>query len=224
MKHFIVPLLGLLLLSCEITYNGSERLVVNGTLLDENNQPIPDQDVEFWVYLGSGGLGSDADLINFTSTDNQGNFLMILPSPTNEEGFRLELSDPNNMYQSKKYLRILDTDFSNFKYYAGNIVLYKQDDVANLYVEFNQTSSNSSLIEVAFEGIIADWEIWVNPPETENEDYEPYVPYYYYKNVRKNQTLTISYTVRDNTAGTTSTYESELVIENESSLEHTINY
>lgn len=220
-KHVITSLLALFFLSCEINYDGDERLLVTGTLINKNNQPLSDLNIEFWIHKGS-GIGSDSDLINHTSTDNEGQFLMLIPSPNNEDEFELKISDLNTNYQSKYLSRILDINFKHYQYNTGKIILYKQDSITNAYIAFQKTSTNTSLIAVNFKGD-ADFSVYINEPELNYGDYEPTIRHNYYKNVPLNSVLTITYTVRDNSTETLSTHEKTISIENEN-LEHVINY
>lgn len=218
---YLLSLFLTLFFSCEINYDGDERLLVTGRILNENNLPIPNQDVEFWIYKGS-GAGGDDDLISLTATDNNGQFLMLIPSPNNEDGFELKISDPDTIYQHKILHRILDKNFTNYEYNIGDIVLYQHHVITNAYITFNKTTVNTSLMDVKFKGD-ADYLVWVNEPEIYYGDYEPTLAHDYYKNVPLNSTLTITYTVRDNSTETLSTHEATVTINNEN-LEYIINY
>lgn len=206
----------LLLLSCDIQYEGKNRLMVSGKVIDKNGNPISNIEVITNVSNGS-GWGSRNDDIGIDLTDSQGNFTMLFPKPKGKIEYSIQFYEDNELYQEKKFVNILYEDFSNLSFHLGEVKLYKNEDIINLNLDFSTENYSKEIRDLNLIGETSDDIVWVNLPD-DNYSY----PQYFFQ-VIKNQTLTIEYNVYDYSNNQT-TFHTENIEIGEEDLFYTITY
>lgn len=198
--------------SCStIDYNGENRLMVKGKVIDKNGNPIQGIDVETEVY----GTEIDvrSDIISFVKTSSDGSFVMLFPEPEKGTRFSIELADDNGVFHYKTYTGIKKENFFDLGYNLGEIQLFEPNDLVDLNINF-QNYSNVKVTDLKLVGGVAGT-YYINPP---NE-------WYYSYNVRavKNQTITVEYKVR-NYSNNQITNHTENIAVGEENLTYTLNY
>lgn len=146
MKKSLFLLIAILLISaCERPYDGEKRIVIEGKLVDQNANPIVNQEVE--IYVGEQrklvfGLGRD--LISFSKTNADGRFKLAFPSPRNNEMIEIAIEDSfqNKIYQDLYLLANLD-NFKNFRLNVETVTLFRQQDIVGFKIIPNQVTPNA---------------------------------------------------------------------------------
>lgn len=203
--------------SCTIQYDGETRIVVQGQLIDKNNKPLSNKKIEIQTYSGDTFVGSD--LISYTDTDADGKFTLIFPAPKGD-GISIitSINDEYNEFQSK-HINALKKNFSNYKLDLNKIVLYENNDITQLDLILNKTSTNKEITEAHIEGLQADIHLDLNADDLENR----YLNTHF--DVIKNQNVKLSYTIVDysNTSQTAAKHEAVITI-NSDKVTHIITY
>lgn len=89
MKYKYLMFLALFFSSCEIEYDGETKIVVKGKVINQNNQPIPNNPINLLVSINSSGenfiIGypSETNFIGKANTDSNGNYTIVIPKPKN---------------------------------------------------------------------------------------------------------------------------------------------
>lgn len=226
MKKIVLLLILFSLLGCTLQYEGEERLVVTGKLIDKHNNPIQNNHVEVWIHMNGqqGGMypsGGDRDLISFTQTDANGNFKMLFPKPINEDEIELKFYDKNNIYQSKSYINIKKSNFIDYTFTPNTVTLYKKEDITLLKVILNNVNPSKQIKRIDLIGQTAESLLWVNPLEDNANFY-----YYdsYFREVAKNQTLILEYDVKDFATQQITTLQETINIGTDNETEFTLDY
>lgn len=222
MKKLIFYALIVLCFNCTIQYDGDTRFVVNGQIIDRNNNPIPNHDIELWVYTDSNGYGSDSDFISFTKTNDLGLFEMVFPKAKGNIVYEIQTIDASNIFQNKRISRIGTFNFNeDYTFSLQNpLTLLERTDISTLNITLNNVNPNNQIIDISIDGILANDRIIINPSDT---NYTYYYDYYY-NPVAKNQTVTVNYEVRDNSTQSTFTLQEIYVIGNDDTYEFTLDY
>ncbi|WP_250433714.1 peptidase associated/transthyretin-like domain-containing protein [Hanstruepera flava] len=216
MKKIFFFALGLLCLNCTtIQYDVSTRLVFEGQVNDRQGNPISNNDIEAWIKNAS-----DIDLIGFTTTNSDGHFELVIPSPKNETDFEITVKG-NSIYRGKKYINIYRTDFQDYYFNVGEITLLELEDISELRITLNQTNQENTITDIQVSGVLADQTIWVNPVQ---EEYPEHYHDSYYKQVAKNQALNLLYEVRNNTSGQTNQFNEIINVGSDDTTPYVINY
>lgn len=216
--------------SCEIQYDGETRIVVQGQVVDKDNNPISDKRIEISTHSESDFVGSD--LISFTNTDAEGKFTLIFPAPKSDNIDIVTTINGNyeidyqyiqpviTGYQSKS-IRATKRNFANYKLDFNKIVLYKSDEITELEVVLNQITNNKQITNIYIEGNLAERSIDLKK-EDENEN--QYLKTQF--DVAKNQNLKLSYTIRDfsNPVNIVVSQHEAIVTINSEKTIHTITY
>lgn len=218
MKKFILLFVALQLLSCDSRYDGDIRLQFTGKVIDENNNPIQNQQITISAENESSDYNSNN--VGFGKTDSNGNYSILIPAATRLNTYSLEINNEfdannNNQLVNIRYYNIKNSNFSNYKIQLPISKLYLQSSLSNLEVTFNQTNANNAIQNVEYIGEIANEYIDFNPEFTENTNF---------KRVRKNQTIEIKYQVKNTSTGGITTNSSFITIDNSDIILHTINY
>jgi hypothetical protein len=216
MKIPVFLFLLFILAGCDIQYQGDTRLLVTGKVIDRNGSPISGMDVITKVSMGT-GFGSRKDNIGIASTDHQGVFTMLFPKPKGEIDYTIHFLSTEN-YQEKRFVNIFYEDFTDYAFRMGETTLYKNDDIVNLDLSFNQINQQNNITELNVIGMLADYVVWVNPID----DHQNYV-YYRQHQVAKNQTIVLEYVVHDFT-NNQNTSHTETIEIGEQNVTHTITY
>ena len=107
MKKILIILV-LIVSSCtsEIQYLGTEKVVIKGKLITENNVPIPNHKISVNIIkdAGSGWFASDYEnnLIAFGNTDSNGNYTFVFPKPSNFDDIEITTNEEDMTYNSQK--------------------------------------------------------------------------------------------------------------------------
>ncbi|WP_223032259.1 peptidase associated/transthyretin-like domain-containing protein [Hanstruepera marina] len=215
MKKLAFFALGLLCLNCTtIQYDVSTRLVFEGQVNDRQGNPISNNDIEAWIKNSN-----DIDLIGFTTSNSNGHFELVIPSPKNETDFEITVKG-NSIYRGKEYVNIYRSDFQDYYFNLDEIILIEFDDISELIITLNQSNQENTITNIDVSGIIADQTIWVNPVQ---EEYPEYYHDSYYRQVAKNQTLNLHYEVR-NTTGQTNQFNEIINVGSDDTTTYVINY
>lgn len=207
------------LTSCEIQYDGETKIVVTGKIVDENDIPLSEKDIEVTIS-GGGFILPSSDLISFGKSDQNGNFTLIFPAPKNGNQIFISINDiinQTNEFQSKEIIA-QKNNFENYKLDLNNITLYKNESITTLKLILNQTSTNKQLKDIEIEGKQPNNYIDLNPLQNNSD----YLNTNYY--VIKNQTVVLKYTIIDfSNSSTPTTHSISIPIINDA-VTHTITY
>ena len=222
----IVILLVFILSSCtsEIQYLGTEKVVIKGKLITENNNPIPNHKISVNIikYAGSGWFASDYEnnLIAFGNTDSNGNYTFVFPKPSNFDDIEISTNEEDIIYNSQKISQFNLDNFTNFQFDAPTMKIFDKQNLTKLKITLNQQISSTALKKIEYIGQVAEENIRINiTPETE-----------YYQNiqldkmVKKNQTIILRYTKINYTTNTTTITEENVIIDNSNLVNFTLNY
>lgn len=222
----IVILLVFILSSCtsEIQYLGTEKVVIKGKLITENNVPIPNHKISVNIIkdAGSGWFASDYEnnLIAFGNTDSNGNYTFVFPKPSNFDDIEITTNEEDIIYNSQKISQFNMDNFTNFQFDAPTMKIFDKQNLTKLKITLNQQSSGTALKKIEYIGQVAEENIRINiTPETE-----------YYQNiqlvkmVKKNQTIILRYTKINYTTNTTTITEENVNIDNSNLVNYTLNY
>lgn len=214
MKKIIPILLLGFICSCQIQYDISTRLVLEGQVSNRYGDPIENNPIEAWI-----NNSGDSDFIGFTETNSEGYFEMVIPEPTNETDFEIRINGNSN-YQQKNYVAILQSDFEEYIFNVGEIILIELEDISQLEITLNQVNAENTITSIELSGIIAEQTIIVNPEQEESPIYYDY----FLSRVAKNQTLSLQYEVRNNMTNQTNQFNDFIVIGSDNTTNFTINY
>lgn len=226
MKNYCFLFL-LFFVSCQIEYTGDERLVIKGNLIDENNKPLANCKVETCVYKEGGAIPfllyipEEKNLISYTTTDENGNYTMVFPKPSNESGMVVSVVSMENN-QEKYFWNIQKNNFVNYTLNLNSTKIYKKSSISNLVIKLNQIDDSSNEIQyIKLIGTFPEHYVFVNPL---NDDIVNSFRYEYQESVIKNQSLTVRYEIFNYKTGILSTVEETILIDNRDTINHTFNY
>ena len=222
----IVILLVFILSSCtsEIQYLGTEKVVIKGKLITENNVPIPNHKISVNIIkdAGSGWFASDYEnnLIAFGNTDSNGNYTFVFPKPSNFDDIEITTNEEDIIYNSQKISQFNMDNFTNFQFDAPTMKIFDKQNLTKLKITLNQQSSGTALKKIEYIGQVAEENIRINTtPETEYHQNIQLV-----KMVKKNQTIILRYTKINYTTNTTTITEENVNIDNSNLVNYTLNY
>lgn len=225
MKKYCLFLI-LFLVSCQIEYTGDERLVIKGILVDENNQPLANCTVQTWVYKDGGTIPfvlyipDEKNLISYTTTDENGNYEMVFPKPSNETSMAITIL-PQKNNQEKYFCNIQKNNFSDYTLNLNSTKIYKNSSISNLIINLNKMENSSNEIQyIKLIGIFPEQYVYLNPLEV----FDEYFRYDYTRSVVKNQSLLVQYEIFNWKTGILSTIEETIIIDESDTINHTFNY
>ena len=224
MKKFII-LFTLILSSCGIEYDGETKIVVKGKVVDDNNNPIINKEVNLYVSKNEIYFPfffyapSEENNIGKTTTNNNGEYTMVIPKPReNYSEIIVETNSAVNNLNQKQYRNIQIGNFINYELNLPTSILYNKNDLATLNIIPNQINQNNELKNIELIGLVPNEVEYFNLPED----------YYFYDElerlVKKNQTIILRYTVMNHNTNTTSVIDENIVIDNSNQIDFTLNY
>lgn len=224
MKKLFLLLLVPLIFGCEIQYDGNTKLVIKGSVVDKNNNPIINKSVNLYVSREGGQIPflfyipSETNYIGKATTDSNGNYVMVIPQPSNFSEIIVETNDESNQLNGKQFRNIALSNFTNFQFIAPTSKLYLKSSLANLTVNLNNINPTTELLKLEYIGNIPN-EIELINPLVEN-----YPNFIQNLNVEKNQTVILKYKTTNHLTNTTSTNQVNITIDNSNTVNYTLNY
>ena len=222
----IVILLVLIVSSCtsEIQYLGTEKVVIKGKLITENNVPIHNYKVTVNIINNgdSGLFGSNYEnnLIAFGNTDSNGNYTFVFPKPSNFDDIEITTNEEDMTYNSQKISQFNMDNFLNFQFDAPTMKIFEKQNLTKLKITLNQQSLNTELRKIEYIGQVAEENIFVN----NTPEFQYYQNIQLDKLVKKNQTIIIRYTKTNYTTNTTTITDANVIIDNSNLINYTLNY
>lgn len=221
MKKIIIVFV-LILSSCGIEYDGETKLVIKGKVVDSNNNPIINNEVN--LYILSYGFEkqyteNEGHNIGKSITNSNGEYTIVIPKPTNNYSeIIVETNSNDNEFNQKRFRNIQISNFINYELNLPTTILYNKMDLTTLNIIPNNVNPNNELKNIELLGIIPNENEFINLLEN-NGFYNDFV-----RLVKKNQTIILRYTVVNLTTNTTSTIDENIVIDNSNQIDYTLNY
>lgn len=194
LHKFIALTLIALTSSCsELEYSGSTKILFEGTIANENGEPLPG--IRICTYVSKSG---DEDVISYTTSDENGHYRMFFPSPRNEKNVALLINqtEPHTTANTAlSAITVQNIDLDLIKEYTvdfGNYKIFNPENAVTLTIQFVYTSElGEPPHQVQVDGIISDDHINYNPkPEDDDYFYDGNQATYH---VAKNQDITVKY-------------------------------
>ena len=213
-----------LMQGCVKIYDLEERLTIDVSLVDENNQALSNANVDVYadnynfIIFPDGVQNRLAkfqppeyvdDLISFNETNIDGKARMHFPrdgGSSNNDDYQVVLSyEEEGIKPLSVYLTI--EDFENFYYEIPAQKLYKQSNLVTLIIN-EDLDANFSLAEYEISGNIAYDFVTTQDFETSRKYNFPEL-----FEVQKQQTILLNYTLVDFSSGTANEINNEVLIE-----------
>ena len=224
MKKILV-LLVFIITSCQIEYDGETKIVVKGKIVDGNNNPIINKEVNLYVTRDQilipfvFYLPSETNNIGKTNTNNNGEYTMVIPKPENNFNEIIVVTNATSTdYNKKQFRNIQLNNFNNFELNLPISKLYNESELTTLNITLNQVTQNVELRDITLLGTVINEIEYINMPEN----------FSFYNQlesiVKKNQTIILRYTLFNYSTNTTSIIEENVVINDENLVSFTLNY
>lgn len=224
MKKTVI-LLVLILSSCGIEYAGGTKIVIKGKVVDSDNNPIENKEINLFVSRESYGfpflfyVPSEENNIGKAITNSMGEYTIVIPKPSNNfTEIIVETNSDSNNLNRKQFRNIQNSNFINFELVLPTSVLYKNTDLATLNVNPNNVNPSNELRKIEFIGILPNEFVYFNPIENEQD----YIDFN--RLVKKNQTIILRYTVFNYITNTSIIQDENIVINNSNQINYTLNY
>lgn len=215
MKRIFI-LLVIMLISCDIKYDGDTRLQIKGKIIGENNLPISNQDIK--VFATQESTYGETNQIGVGKTDTNGNYTIYFPQAYNFDSYYIEINSAStNELTDFFYLNIKNENFINYSLSLPNTKLYLKSNLAYLNVSYNQINTNNVLQNVEFIGEVITNQIDLNASQPAFQDIN-------FKKVTKNQTIELKYTLFNTTTQSTSVQSEFISIGNTDTVNYILNY
>ena len=221
----IVILLVFILSSCGIEYDGGTKIVIKGKVVDSDNNPIENKEINLFVTRESYGfpflfyVPSEENNIGKAITNSMGEYTIVIPKPSNNfSEIIVETNSDSNNLNRKQFRNIQNSNFINFELVLPTSVLYKNSDLATLNVNPNNVNPSNELRKIEFIGILPNEFVYFNPIENELNFID------FNRLVKKNQTIILRYTVFNYITNTTIIQDENIVINNSNQINYTLNY
>ena len=218
MKKILLLLTTLFFISCQIQYDGGSKFIVQTKVVDKNGTPIPEVPVS--VRVSSGGL---SDEISLSETNKDGFATLLFPPPENE-GATISISyfpdyynDATSIYYAKEIDQLKKTDFSDYLYDTGIVILLKEADVTEFTVLKEQINQSNQITAFSTDAVSTE-----SIPSSFSE-----LNYYFPISIKvlKNHTFTVNYSITNySTSPQTVTNYSEQVTAGNVPFSYTIVY
>ena len=221
----IVILLVFVLSSCGIEYAGGTKIVIKGKVVDSDNNPIENKEINLFVTRESYGfpflfyVPSEENNIGKAITNSMGEFTIVIPKPSNNfSEIIVETNSDSNNLNRKQFRNIQNSNFINFELVLPTSVLYKNSDLATLNVNPNNVNPSNELRKIEFIGVLPNEFVYFNPIENELDFID------FNRLVKKNQTIILRYTVFNYITNSTIIQDENIVINNSNQINYTLNY
>jgi hypothetical protein len=221
----IVILLVFVLSSCGIEYAGGTKIVIKGKVVDSDNNPIENKEINLFVSRESYGfpflfyVPSEENNIGKAITNSMGEYTIVIPKPSNNfSEIIVETNSNSNNLNRKQFRNIQNSNFINFELVLPTSVLYKNTDLATLNVNPNNVNPSNELRKIEFIGVLPNEFVYFNPIENELDFID------FNRLVKKNQTIILRYTVFNYITNSTIIQDENIVINNSNQINYTLNY
>jgi hypothetical protein len=221
----IVILLVFVLSSCGIEYAGGTKIVIKGKVVDSDNNPIENKEINLFVTRESYGfpflfyVPSEENNIGKAITNSMGEFTIVIPKPSNNfSEIIVETNSDSNNLNRKQFRNIQNSNFINFELVLPTSVLYKNSDLATLNVNPNNVNPSNELRKIEFIGVLPNEFVYFNPIENQLDFID------FNRLVKKNQTIILRYTVFNYITNSTIIQDENIVINNSNQINYTLNY
>jgi hypothetical protein len=221
----IVILLVFVLSSCGIEYAGGTKIVIKGKVVDSDNNPIENKEINLFVTRESYGfpflfyVPSEENNIGKAITNSMGEYTIVIPKPSNNfSEIIVETNSDSNNLNRKQFRNIQNSNFINFELLLPTSVLYKKSDLATLNVNPNNVNPSNELRKIEFIGVLPNEFVYFNPIENELDFID------FNRLVKKNQTIILRYTVFNYITNSTIIQDENIVINNSNQINYTLNY
>lgn len=222
-KIFIVFIL--ILFSCEIEYDGGTKIVVKGKIVDNNNNPIVNKEVNLYISRDDAYIPflyyspSETNYIGKTITNSNGEYTIVIPKPTkNFTEIIVETNSNSNNLNRKQFRNIQNSNFINFELILPNSILFNKSDLANLSIEPNNVNPENELKKIELIGVLPNEIEYLN--SLENEEYF----FNFNRLVKKNQTIVLRYTVFNYSTNSTTIQDENIIIDGSNEINYTLNF
>ena len=170
-------------------YDGSTRYIAKTIVVDKDGVPIKDILVDINSTRDN---GNNADNIASSTTDEEGFSIIFFPSLKKNGTYSIIINPEGAVYQTKSISNIKLSDFENYVFELGPIVLYKNDDIVNFQIKLNPINDNHTIENIEIDAISANDFVYYNDVPNDND----YYPEQFFR-ILKNQNFNLSYTVKD---------------------------
>lgn len=218
-------LLVLLATSCSIEYDGGTKIVVKGKIINSNNIPIENQEVNLFVSRNDAFIPflfyvpSETNYIGKATTNSNGDFTLVIPKPTNNfSEIIVETNSNFNNLNRKQFRNIQNSNFINFELNLPTSVLFNKSDLAILSIIPNNTNPANELKKIELIGVLPNEVEYINPIENETFYFD------FNRLVKKNQTIVLRYTVFNYNTNATTIQDENINIDGSNEINYTLNF
>lgn len=214
-KIIILTVCYFLFNSCQIEYHGGEKVRFMVETIDSNSNPIEGIQVNV-----RNKIQRFSETISKGKTKSDGKLELIFPMLDKDTfNYEIEFKDPNLIFGSATIYNISNFDLSDLQFILPPKMFPRNDEICTLEIILNQTNENRIIKSVNIEGLVFDYYIDFQKINDEiDEDFPVYM-------VFKNQVITLNYSILDQSAAlpTTESFSVQIPINNENSINYTIN-
>lgn len=164
----------LLFVSCaNIEYESDDRIVFEGYIKRQDGSPIPNIPIYTYVFLNEGG-SSDSDYISYTTTENDGHYVMVFPKPTNHSYIKVLINSDvsfdtplsrNSALTDFTIENILPDDLSPLHLNFGTTQLYGTGEVTTLRINLVTDGQPQTTLLADYEGLFPQYSSYFTEPE-----------------------------------------------------------
>jgi len=147
-----------LLTSCGIEYDGTTKIIFEGTVTNENGTPLPNIPVAIKVTDGD-----YSDMSGRATTDAEGHYHVVTPGAEEEVRYLLQINYtgydqvPANAYTTTTYYNIIPQLINDYLINFNDTAIYTGNTPVTFSVSLNNASgSNLDVIKVNVLGLVKD--------------------------------------------------------------------
>ena len=147
MRYGVLPSLVLVLASCQVDYEDNERLLIQGSVDDSVETPIPDLTINVYPSNGGSFVGSN-ETIGTGKTLSDGSFSVVSLSPKTPSNLRITVNENLRQgyrpeYSSETINNVELLENRNHTYILPKIILNKTSE-SSLSVKIWNTAKEGS--------------------------------------------------------------------------------